>query len=287
MQKDLEILGVCGPITHQVLKDAYFKRCKELRGAPSAKLEELEEAFRRCYTRHVAGERAPHGTPFEVYSSTTPPETRKRRPWGISSALDGVFLKLFVSCLSFFLVFSMGTPEIRIGEPRENVIAVFRSAAANKLGLGPNKHAPGGGSQELLPPEAISPEEAAESSPNIDDNDAANRPREDLLETDLSVKTSLLHAGNLLRSAIECDLQGAAKAVQAGAPIDETDDLGNTAFSWSLRRGCLPVAKFLASRGADTSRKSSNGFSPWDWGRRTNNPKVIKFLYDLSAPGAG
>jgi ankyrin repeat protein len=68
--------------------------------------------------------------------------------------------------------------------------------------------------------------------------------------------------------------------LKAGAPVNATDTRGMTPLVWAVAtdRPEMRSVQLLLAHGADPSIKTADGESAIDWGRKFNNPPVLKAL---------
>ena len=85
-------------------------------------------------------------------------------------------------------------------------------------------------------------------------------------------------AAAFLDSAYAGNLAVVKLFVQAGMPVDVTNDVGWTALHFAAYGGSLSVVEYLVGRGLDVNATNNDGQTPRDWAVRYSQTDVAAYL---------
>lgn len=97
------------------------------------------------------------------------------------------------------------------------------------------------------------------------------------------VKRIINYTPDLLDASINCDTQSVKVQLDDNADVNLTDNRGDTALMWAVRRRCVPVAKLLIEHGANVNARSRNGFTAYVWARLVKNKELQDLLQKSGA----
>jgi uncharacterized protein len=92
----------------------------------------------------------------------------------------------------------------------------------------------------------------------------------------------------LIQAAYDCNLDGVAELLEAGARTSATDRNGFTALHWRAFRGlCSPdtphIAELLVRGGADPNARTNAGDTVLIWAVESGNATLVRTLIKLGA----
>ncbi|MDA8018214.1 MAG: PQQ-binding-like beta-propeller repeat protein [Thermoanaerobaculia bacterium] len=92
----------------------------------------------------------------------------------------------------------------------------------------------------------------------------------------------------LHEAARQGDLDEVKRRLDAGVPVDGTNQYGATALTYAASKGHLEVAKLLVERGADVDATDTfYSSTPAGWAAYDGRAETVRFLYEKGATGAG
>jgi len=133
----------------------------------------------------------------------------------------------------------------------------------------------------MLSPRALLVQELHEAA------SAGNLQKLQALLHGLGVEQGAWLRGAVIRAVYADEAVAARVLLEAGAPVDAVDDLGQTPLHWAARRGLESLAQHLVEHGASVDCKSQDGSTPLHLSVERDCGPIVKMLVANRADPAG